>query len=148
MHSVIDSRLLTLSKGKAPVSEALGPGGIADRIPAIVRSPLLVNVVVGTDQLQKSAVEKSTPSSPSLFIFSVRGDPFRGERSLTEYGKPRMETNLLAEIAPLEEYLGLNSHAHCLFDTLRPYQNYFTDYDPSLMHREAISTQPLLPSVG
>ncbi|KAK4444555.1 hypothetical protein QBC34DRAFT_385083 [Podospora aff. communis PSN243] len=122
MHSLIDAQLLTLSKGKAPVDEPLDPGGMADRIPAI-----------------KSAIEKATPSSPSLFIFSVCGDTFRGDRSVAMSGKSRIDSHLIAELAPVEEYLGLNSRVHYLFDTLRPYQNYFTDYDSSLMHREAIT---------
>ncbi|KAK0649676.1 hypothetical protein B0T16DRAFT_457067 [Cercophora newfieldiana] len=109
------------SRSGSGTHDPLGPGGIGAKLPYV-----------------KSALERATSSSPSFFVFSVCGDPFRGSHTVSTM-RQRPTVPVIAEIAPLEAFLGLNDHSHGLFDTLRTYLDYFTDFDPSQQHREAIT---------
>lgn len=72
------------------------------------------------------------------------GDPYRGVSKLSP-GMEIVSDQLIPEIAPLEDFFGLNSHYHRLFESLRPHYTYFTDYDPSQQHRAANGPFQFLP---
>jgi len=116
----MDVHLWTLTKDTV-ADEPLGPGGIASKIAVL-----------------KASLETSNPSSPTVNLVSLCGDPFRGSHGLRAKAAG-FESEVTMEIAPLEDLLGLNNRHHSLFQTVRGYHHYFTDYDPSQQHRRAIT---------